>query len=565
MRRLARPVHETVLTPVFNGQLMQQQRTSWLVRIMIGLAIAVAPVCGWPAQAAEPPFGERLKVQPFPEGLTWINTTGPLQLTDLRGKFVLLDFWTLGCINCIHIIPELHKLEAAYPKELVVIGVHSGKFDQERDNRNITEAVVRYRIEHPVANDAEFAFWNRFGAKAWPTVILIDPEGFAVWAKSGEITFEQVDTVLKKALPFYRQQKLLDERPLKLDPAARRQEATPLRFPGKVLADEAGGRLFIADSNHNRLVVAALDGTVQAIIGSGAIGTADGDFAAAQFNQPQGMALSGDVLYVADTTNHLLRKVDLKTKHVTTIAGTGRQSRETPPFGKLVRPQTAALNSPWDLWIHEDFLYIAMAGPHQIWRMKLDETGIGVYAGNGREDIIDGPLAPKTPYQTGYSSFAQPSGLASDGVWLYVADSEGSSIRTVPFSPRQDVRTLAGTAHLPSRRLFTFGDVDGSPPDVRLQHPLGVVCFAGGLYVADTYNNKIKVVDPKTGATKTLAGTSKPGRRDEPAEFNEPGGLSAAADKLYVADTNNHAIRTIDLKNGYRVTTLSLRGLQPPK
>lgn len=512
---------------------------------------------------SEPPFAERVKVPEFPAGLDWLNASGPIQLRELRGKFVLLDFWTYCCINCIHILPELKKLERAHPNHLVVIGVHSAKFAAERDSKNIAEAVQRYQIEHPVVNDANLTLWRRFGVNAWPTVVLIDPEGYAVWGTSGEITFEQVDAVLKPAISFYRKHKLLDETPLRFDLEARKASPTPLRFPGKVLADEAGSRLFIADSNHNRIVVARFDGSLVEVIGSGQSGASDGDFSNAQFNQPQGMALDGQTLYVADTENHLLRKVNLATKRVTTIAGTGRQNRERPPVGQMLPALKTSLNSPWDLCLENGALYVAMAGPHQIWRMDLDAGLIGPYAGNGREDIVDGPLMPQQAYQLGYASFAQPSGLASDGTWLYVADSEGSSIRAVPFDPRKEVRTVVGTSHLSEARLFTFGDVDGPASQALLQHPLGVVSYGGRLYVADTYNSKIKVVDPATGATKTLVGTGKAGSSDDPPQFNEPGGISAAAGKLFVADTNNHLVRSIELSNA-KVNTLHIAGLQPP-
>ena len=353
---------------------------------------------------SESPFPERIRVPPFPEGLSWINTAGPIQLNQLRGKFVLMDFWTYCCINCMHILPELKKLETAYPNNLVVIGVHSAKFATEQDSQNIAEAVLRYRIEHPVVNDANHALWDRFGVNAWPTVVLVDPEGYAVWGTSGEITFEQVDAVLKPAIAYYRKRKLLDETPLRFDLEAYKARATPLSFPGKVLADESGGRLFIADSNHNRIVIARLDGTLAAVIGSGSPGAGDGDFAAAQFNQPQGMALEGETLYVADTENHLIRKIDLAAKSVTTIAGTGRQSRERPPVGKTAAARAIALSSPWDLWLRGSDLYVAMAGSHQIWRMRLERGTIGPYAGNGREDIVDGPLLSRHPYQPGYAS-----------------------------------------------------------------------------------------------------------------------------------------------------------------
>jgi thiol-disulfide isomerase/thioredoxin len=510
-------------------------------------------------------FPTRLSVKPFPSTDAWVNTARPITLDQLRGKFVLLDFWTLGCINCMHIIPELKKIEAAWPNELVVIGVHSAKFQEEKNIKIITQAVLRYGIEHPVINDADFAVWRSFKIQAWPSLVLIDPEGYAVWGHSGEITFEQLNEMLKPAIAYYRKLDLIDEKPLIFEPESKRADRAPLRFPGKVLADEAGDRLFIADSGHNRIIVARLDGTLKETIGGGQSGQTDGDYAQATFNSPQGMALKDNSLYVADTENHLIRKIDLVKKQVITIAGIGRQSRQTPPFSGRAIPLKTPLNSPWALYIHGGFLYIAMAGPHQIWRMPLTENAINVYAGNGLEDIVDGPLLPKKPYQPGYSSFAQPSGLASDGVWLYVADAEGSSIRAVPFDQRGKVRTIVGTAHLPEARLFTFGDVDGEAYKVKLQHPLGIVCFKDKIYIADTYNNKIKEIDPIHGDTHTLAGTGAADYAENPPVFNNPSGLSQAGGKLFVADTNNHAIRIIDLAKDNAVSTLEITGLKPPE
>ena len=209
--------------------------------------------CACAGESTEAPFARRLPVHPFPPNLDWINVARPIELRELRGKFVLLDFWTLGCINCMHIIPELRKLEKAWPNELVVIGVHSAKFESERDSQNIKAAVLRYRIKHPVVNDSQFAVWNSFGVQAWPSLVLIDPEGYAVWGHSGEATFEQIDAVLRRAVPFYRRKGTLDEKPRALGLESDNTAATPLRFPGKVLADEAGGRLLIADSGHNRI------------------------------------------------------------------------------------------------------------------------------------------------------------------------------------------------------------------------------------------------------------------------------------------------------------------------
>ncbi len=522
------------------------------------------------------PFPNHRKAPSLDDGVAWINTAGPIDLRQLRGKFVILDFWTYCCINCMHILPQLKKLEHAYPNEIVVIGVHSAKFATEQDSKNIEEAVLRYEIEHPVVNDAQHKIWDKYEITSWPSLCVIDPEGNLIARNSGEIDFELLDRFFKKAMPYYRRKGLLDTTPLRFELAAFQAPATPLHFPGKILADEKTDRLFIADSNHNRIVVATLDGTLVETIGSGQAGAADGNFSKASFNHPQGMALSGDILYVADTENHLLRKVDLKKKQVHILAGTGKQGRGWPGIeelnGPAVRigqawvgkPLKTALNSPWALTVHRHDLFIAMAGLHQVWKMSLTKGDIGPVAGNGREDIVDGPQLPGQPYEEGYSSFAQPSGLSTDGTWLYVADSEGSSIRAVPLDPAMPVQTVIGTSHLPAGRLFAFGDVDGQGRKVLLQHALEVLYHDGMLYVADTYNNKIKVIDPRRQTCHTVAGTGKAGALDDPADFHEPAGLAYARGKLYVADTNNHLIRTIDLQHGNQVATLEIAGLTPP-
>ncbi len=519
------------------------------------------------------PYRFQLDFPDFPVGHEWINSQ-PLSKADLKGKFVLLDFWTYCCINCIHILPELKKLEREYANELVVIGVHCAKFEAEQDSENIKNAVLRYEIEHPVINDPNHEIWNALGVSSWPTLLLLDPEGNVVWGDTGEFEAKDVSAQIARGMAYYKAKGTLSEKPLKFDLEQHKVADTPLRFPGKVLADGTGKRLFISDSNHNRIVVTDLEGKVQSIIGSGKIGREDGDFAAAAFDHPQGMALTADgkTLYVADTENHLLRKVDLEAQSVKTIAGTGAQARGPWPglegvtaFSNIPDrfvgpPATTGINSPWDLWIHDGSLYIAMAGPHQIWKMPLDESEIGPFAGNGREDIVDGPHLPSTPYALGASSFAQPSGLSSDGKVLFVADSEGSSIRAVPFDTEQEVTTVVGSAHLPGGRLFDFGDVDGPPETAKLQHALGVTYVDGKLYVTDTYNNKIKVVDATTGDTKTLAGDTERGNTDDPPRFNEPAGISHANGILYIADTNNQLIRTLDLQTG-KVGTLTITGL----
>ena len=486
----------------------------------------------------------RVRAPEITGGRGWLNTDKPLSLAALKGKIVLLDFWTYGCINCIHIIPDLKKLEAKYANQLVVIGVHSAKFQNEKETENIRRIILRYEIEHPVYNDSEYAVWQSYGVRAWPTQVLIDPAGYVIGGVSGEGNYEVIDQAISKTIEDFRKKGELNEQPLKLVLERAKVGELPLAFPGKIIAD--ADRLFIADSNHNRIVVTKLDGTLVETIGTGDTGAADGTFDKATFYRPQGLALAGDSLYVADTENHLIRRVDLKSRTVETIAGTGEQSHD---YFKTGPARTVALSSPWDLQLVGRVLYIAMAGPHQIWKLDLDKNEVSTFAGSGREARLDGPLDK--------AGFAQPSGIATDGKTLYVADSESNIIRAINIG-EGSVKTLVGGD------LFEFGDVDGKGDDVRLQHPLGLITYGDKLLIADTYNHKIKELDPKQEKVTSLFGTGKPGQSDGTSpSFYEPGGLALANGNLYVADTNNHAIRVIDLKTK-RASTLRINGLTPP-
>jgi thiol-disulfide isomerase/thioredoxin len=488
----------------------------------------------------------RVRAPELTGGRGWLNTDKPLSLAALKGKVVLLDFWTYGCINCIHIIPDLKRLEHKYANQLVVIGVHSAKFENEKDTENIRRIILRYELEHPVYNDAEYKVWQSYGVRAWPTQVLIDPAGYVIGTVSGEGNYDLIDQVVAKVVAEFRKRGELNEEPLNLTLERAKVGDLPLAFPGKILADQKNDRLFIADSNHNRIVVTKLDGSLIETIGTGAAGAADGAFDKAGFYRPQGMALDGDGLYVADTENHLIRRVDLKAKVVETVAGTGLQARD---YFRAGPARTIDLSSPWDLQLVGRQLYITMAGTHQIWKLDLLSHEVSTFAGSGREARQDGPLLE--------AGFAQPSGIASDGKKLYIADSESNIIRAINIASG-DVETLVGGD------LFDFGDVDGARDDVRLQHPLGVFAIDGEVLIADTYNHKIKELDPKARSVKTFLGTGKPGQSDGAVpSFYEPGGLSVANGRLYVADTNNHAVRLVDLKTK-QTSTLNIKGLQPP-
>ncbi len=494
-------------------------------------------------------FEGKVKAPDFPGDLEWLNTGRRLSFEDLRGKIVMLDFWTYCCINCIHIMPDLKKLEEKYADELVVIGVHSAKFDTEKETDNIRQAILRYELGHPVVNDSRLEIWRSFSVRSWPTVMIIDPRGKVVGYKSGEGVFDAFDQFLGEMIAYWDAKGEIDRSPLELVSERDSVPSSVLSFPGKVLADQAGNRLFISDSNNNRIVVLSLDNhSVLEVIGGGEIGFEDGDFEKALFNHPQGMAISGDRLYIADTENHAIRVADISTRKVETLAGTGEQARQFNVPGPGVE---TALNSPWDLQIVGGSLYIAMAGSHQLWVMDLTSNHVKPYAGSGREARVDALLLK--------AALAQPSGLATDGTKLYFADSEISSIRSADLDQAGYVDTIAGGD------LFDFGDVDGVGDKARFQHPLGVAYSSDTVYVADTYNNKIRKIDLPTKRVTAFLGSGKEGMADgAQATFDEPGGLSIANGKLYIADTNNHLIRIADLATR-EVETLIIKDIEKLK
>ncbi len=484
----------------------------------------------------------------FPAGQTWFNVSKPLTMAQLRGKVVLLDFWTLGCINCQHVIPDLHHLESEFGDSLAIIGVHSGKYDREHADDSVKEAVLRLGIDHPVVNDPDFTIWSEYGAQAWPTDVVIDPDGKIVGAHEGEGVYDAVEPTIKKLVTDFDATAKIDRTPLPIDLLAAPIASNFLSFPGDVLADPAGGRLFIADSDNNRILISDMNGALQKAIGSGTTGLKDGPSSQAEFDQPQGLALSadGNTLYVADTRNHALRAVDLATGNVTTLAGNGQRAQGTPAPGAT--GTSASLASPWGLQLIGDSLYVTMAGAHQIWSLDLARNTLSVTAGSGVEGKLDQLLATAT--------LAQPNEITTDGTDLFWVDPESSSVRDLSFAGG-DVTTVTGTG------LFDFGDADGLPGTAKIQHAQGIAYANGTLYIADTYNHKIRTVDPTTGEVTTVAGTGSPGNTDgqgAAASFDEPGGISTAGGKLYIADTNNNAIRVLDLASG-NVSTLQLSNL----
>lgn len=502
----------------------------------------------------------RVRAPEFPHTNHWFNLIAfrhsdamrPLSLAELRGRIVLLDFWTYGCINCLHILPDLKYLEHKYADYLTVIGVHSAKFDQEKSIDNIRQAILRYDIEHPVVVDQNFEIWQQYAVRAYPTMVLIDPQGYVVSSVSGEGNREILDELIGKLIEKH--EGTID--PQVFDLILEKNQApllSPLAFPGKILADEASDRFFIADSGHHRIVVSTLDGKVLGVIGTGQPGLQDGSFGEAQFCSPQGMAydLSRHQLFVADTGNHTIRRIDFNQETVVTIAGTGAQNQILYPHGG--KALETALNSPWDLVCVGNRLLIAMAGSHQIWQLDLLESTVETFLGTGAEGCVDG--------RSTEAAFAQPSGIATHGEELFTADSETSSVRSIELQPIPEVKTICG-----SGSLYGFGDRDGVGEAAQLQHCLGIEYCNECLWIADTYNHKIKAVSLQDRLCTTVLGNGEAGDRDAQgihAQFFEPSGISATRDHLYVADTNNHKVRRIALKD-LTVTTLEFPSLCAP-
>ena len=480
-----------------------------------------------PPGAALVTAGQNVRCPEFLPGFTWLNCRRPLTVAeDLRGRVAVLDFWTYCCINCIHVLPVLGRIEERFRSApFAVIGVHSAKFLTEKDPENIRRAIQRYGIAHPVVVDSDHDIWERFAVRAWPTLVLVDAEGYVRETLPGEAEEGPLAERVASLLAEGRAKGVLADGPLDVapDPDADR---TFLRFPGKILAEE--GKLWIADSGHNRIVEADLEGRVKAIVGEGGAGAHDGPPAQASFADPQGMAVARGALFVADRGNHLIRSVGLADHRVTTLAGTGAKGEGHQRF-EAGAPRTIPLRSPWALSWVDPYLVVAMAGSHQIWAYDTEEDRLGVLAGTGREDHVDGAFAE--------AAFAQPSGLAHAGRLLFIADSEISSVRALDLE-EGIVRTLVG------RGLFDFGDRDGRAEMALLQHPLDVACEGGTVYVADSYNHKIKAIDLRAMQVRTLYGD---GAREA---LDEPGGVAVLEGKIFIADTNHHRILRGDVRGG---------------
>ncbi|GJR52652.1 protein suppressor of quenting 1, chloroplastic isoform X2 [Tanacetum coccineum] len=515
--------------------------------------------------------GNTSQVPEFPSKLDWLNTV-PLQLRrDLKGKVVLLDFWTYCCINCMHVLPDLEFLEKKYKDmPFTVVGVHSAKFDNEKDLEAIRNAVLRYGITHPVVNDGDMYMWRELGINSWPTFAIISPTGKLIAQLAGEGRRKDLDDFVEAALLFYGRRKLLDSTPVPLrlekdnDP---RLSKSPLKFPGKLAVDVFNKRLFISDSNHNRIVVTDLDGNFLLQVGStGEEGLRDGNFDNAMFNRPQASSrrtfqfiifskLSGlaynatkNVLYVADTENHALRVIDFVNESVQTLAGNGTKGSDYKGGGKGTSQARYNIISFLIISAHLHIYYVVKVDcihcngrTASIWVHSTHRwTFTRAFSGDGFEETFWSSSLT--------TSFAQPSGLSlsPDVKEAYIADSESSSIRALNLKTGGS-RLLAGGDPVfsdnlfkylsPSLQALTILIIDYYSLEIMTELVLKyffnirwasyvekMVDFCG----RPLYNHKIKKLDPTTKKVSTLAGTGKAGFKDgvaSLAQLSEPAGI----------------------------------------
>ncbi len=464
----------------------------------------------------------------------WINIARELTKEDLEDRIILLDFWTHACVNCLHIIPEIKKLEAEFGNKLLVIGVHSGKFKNEKDIASIKKAVLKYDIQHLVVNDSELKIWNKFNINAWPTLVLINPRGKVEKRYIGENDVKYARKDIINMVEKYRYHLNREKAPILLE--KNKIVRTVLSYPTKITFSRnfsyksyEGEAFFIANTGSNNVLVVKPNGEVIVQVGSKTPGLRDGVIDMARFNSPSGLLIDENKLYVADTGNHSLRVVDFKEESVKTLVGIGSRGQI---LSKEKSGLSFALSSPSDIefFPNKSTIAIANSGSHQILSYDINSKNISVLAGNGYEGIKDGK------YPNNY--LAQTSDLSVYGQNLYFLDSETSSLRVL--NKNGQVKTLIG------RGLFDFGDKNGDRNKALMQHPLGLFVNSRGAYIADSFNHKIRKYNFGTKKLSNLFGSSRGQDLGENMKFDEPDDIYVIDEVMYIVDSNNNRIVKID-------------------
>ncbi len=408
----------------------------------------------------------------------------------------------------MNILPRVRELEERFADSVTVIGVHAGKFVTERMTDRIAEACDRLDVVHAVVNDRQYRVWRDYAVESWPTIAVVDPEGYLAVLEPGEFDVEEMALQIEDVIARADARGALTRGPDPVKVSLARHEGV-LRFPTRAI--RAGDRLWIADTGHGRVIECSWDaGAVAATV----IAAYEG------FVEPRGLAALDGHVYVADRRGHCVWR--LGGGESVRVAGTGRLGSGPVVAGPAHHTD---LRSPWGLASREDgHLAIAMAGTHQLWDLRLATGVLSLLAGSGAEDVRDGSLQR--------AALAQPTGLASlGGGSLAFADCETSAVRTADTG---SVATIVGTG------LFEFGDRDGIGDAALLQHCEDVAVQGDHLAVADTYNDRLKRVDPRTRGCEPW-----PGEAGEKGVVREPGGIWSDGALLLVADTGHHRIAMV--------------------
>ncbi len=485
-------------------------------------------------------LGIHKQIKEFPKTYSWLNSKKNITLRKLQGNILVIDFWTYCCINCIHTLQTLDYVDEKYTnKPVTVIGIHSAKYPNEKDQKNITEAIKRYDVKHPILVDQQMHLWRQYGINAWPTILFVAPDNTIEYKHAGEISKEEISEILDDMLDRHKNSLAKVRSDVYSKVVKKDKDILTLSYPGKLSISQNGSLLAISDSSNNRIIICERKtGKIVEIIGSGYKGMLDSSFDASMLNNPQGICFDKNFLYIADTGNHSIRVADLRTRHLITIAGNGDKGIHLGYATKYIAKEIS-LVSPWDVAILGRMLYITMAGTHQIWAYNIEEKTIIPFAGNGLEEIRDGELAK--------AMFAQPSAIAIQKEDLYIADSETSSIRSINIK-KNYVSTIIGIG------LFSYGMEDGSFISAKLQHPLGICVVNNDIYIADTYNSAIRVIRLNEKIVETLIKKDATSYCDFSSKecdvlgLYEPSDVKYYDNKLYIADTNNHLVRIFDLK-----------------
>lgn len=450
------------------------------------------------------------------ENLHWLNSDAQT-IAGQRGRILALVFWNASSGYSQNLIDELARIKAKYPLGLAVLGIHIPKFDKEADDRVIMKAVNRQRINFPVANDRNWITWQHFGITRWPSVALIDGAGAVREIVAGDDQIELLEKMIGELINESATSHSMKEHAFR---ANNPEERSVLSFPSGITVTDS--HLYIADTGNNRILECTHQGRILREFGNGHPDLNDGPANDAAFNSPRGLCLVRETLYIADTGNHALRRINLIGGDVATVLGTGRPGQ--PREGVSKHSSENSLNMPWGLSGSNDKLYIAMAGCNQIWEYELGNARLRFIAGTGDLGIADGPGKN--------ALFAQPADVALVQQSLYVVDSATSAVRAIQLQ-QNTVQTLVGQG------LYEFGDQDGERRDARLQFPQAIALDPNSpvLWIADTYNGSLRKLRLGGGGMST---------QQLPQSLNEPAALAVGAGSLWIADAGAHEILRYD-------------------